>query len=113
MERFDEPDRLEQGEEVIAIYRLDPREEGRNNPRWTASIIKERCWVRAISEESARRDVHFATWIATEIGPAGILTSPWSDGALTSCIEDKAPGIGVPEGGVVITTSGRIISPPF
>ena len=98
---------------MIAIYRLDPLGEGRDDPRWTTSVIKERCWVRAISEASARRDVHFATWIATEIGTAGILASPWSDEALTSCIEDEAPGIGVPEGGVVITASGRLISPPF
>jgi hypothetical protein len=98
---------------MIAIYRLDPREEGRDDPRWKASVIKERCWVRAISEASARRDVHFATWIATEIGPAGILVSPWNDEALTTCVEDEVPGIGVPEGGVVITASGRTVSPPF
>ena len=88
------------------VYRLDPTEEGRSDPRWAATSLKEGCWVRAESEALARKTVEVAT---ISIAAGQSLYSPWIDPELTSCDVDSAPPGNIPPG-VVLTEGGRTFS---
>jgi hypothetical protein len=90
----------------MQIFRLDPVASHLNDPRWTATDLKEGCWVRAQSQDEARRRVTLATVKVVGRTPgADKLLSPWLDPYLTECAPDS-PGVYVPDG-IVVSVHGR------
>ena len=94
----------------MRTYRLDPVPGTKDDPSWSRSMLRERCWVKANSEGEARTLVIRATGKgAGKRGAEPILTSPWDDPALTTCVFDAESPVEVPEG-VVVTASGDTYS---
>jgi hypothetical protein len=80
-----------------------------NDPRWTATELKDGCWVRALSQDDARERVSLATVKVVARPPgAGKLRSPWLDPHLTECAPDS-PAVYVPDG-IVVSVHGRTYS---
>ena len=93
----------------MPIFYLEPREGDISHERWAATTLKEGCWIRAPSEEYARRWVQQATIKLIEFQPdTPLVYSPWLDSQFTECRFDT-PDFDVPDG-VIVTLSGKTIS---
>ena len=67
----------------MTIFRLDPIEARRSDPRWEATYVRSSCWVRAGLEGEARFRVGIATMKMVDGVPGKPLrVSPWYDPAL-------------------------------
>jgi hypothetical protein len=93
----------------VPVYYLEPKDEGLSDPRWTATALKEGCWVRADTEDLARTVVDHAThtMVARKQGWP-LLFSPWRDPTLTDC-RLETPNVIVPRG-IIVTRGGKTFS---
>jgi hypothetical protein len=92
----------------MQIYRLEPKGDT-SDRNWTATTLKEKCWVLADSSNAARQIVAFSTGIGShfDAGAEPIPSSPWLDGNLTNCVPDNAPER-EPRHGFIVTASRKI-----
>lgn len=93
----------------MRVYYLEPKDGDVSDPRWAATAVQEGCWVRANSEDLARRQVESSTHTMMKRNPGWpILFSPWRDPKLTDCRPD-IPRLNVPEG-IIVTAGGKTFS---
>jgi hypothetical protein len=95
----------------MECFRLEPVAGTEADARWKATRLREGCWIRAKSEEHARRIVEVATVMVVDRkkgDPA--LYSPWIDPNLTSCITDEPSGRSISDDGTVVSIGGQTFS---
>ena len=69
----------------MPTFRLDPVNHRTGDPRWTATSLRETCWVEAVSETAARRLLALTTRRGQRLPHGTELRSPWVDPWLTDC----------------------------
>ncbi len=85
----------------MTIYRLTSVETTQNHPRWQASTLRGPIWLKAASEDAARKMVQDASLKLTqEIPGKPPLLSPWIDARVTECRSD-IPHFRVPDEAIV------------
>jgi hypothetical protein len=85
----------------MPIFRLDPIEARKADPKWEATFLKGTCWVTAPFVDEARLRVGKGTMeIANGVPDHPLRTSPWLDSSLTDCREDW-PAFNVPDDALV------------
>ena len=87
----------------MPIYRLSPVEALEGDPSWEASMLKEACWIRADTPDSARHRVEMETAIFVAFSPNRPTPyPPWRSSRLVRC-EEAEPPFEVPEGQIIRT----------
>jgi len=85
----------------MSAYRLDPIPNGRKNPRWSRSYIRELVWAGAATPDDARKLVAIKTLTLIPPSPGSqVLLSPWYDDQLATCVLDISKS-DVPDGAVI------------
>jgi len=92
----------------MPIFYLEPKYEVTSDPRWSATNLREGCWIDASTEGDARQAVGVYTAMRDVRLGEKMFVSPWYDPTLTDCRHDE-PSTQVPEG-IIVTLSGRTIS---
>jgi hypothetical protein len=93
----------------MPIFYLEPKDGLTSDPRWTATNLREGCWIDASTEADARQAVGLFTDPRRGVGfGEKKFVSPWYDPTLTNCRRDE-PSIHVQQD-IIVTLTGRTIS---
>lgn len=94
----------------MPVFRLEPRFERLNDPRWEASRFRETCWIIARDEDDARQQLQGIALKMMDMVPGKrIHYSPWLISELADCTIDPTPPVSMKEG-IAWTISGKTYS---
>ena len=90
----------------MPVYKLAPIDIRSDDPKWTASTLKEMVWVEAPDDLTARRFVEGATLKMVDFKPGQkLIFSPWLDDVVTLCWPDRDAE--PPPTGSLVTAGGK------